>query len=136
MRGTQSVQLQRVKKNGVNSRASQCLPKTFRNSLTGIVLFSMLAACAAPSDGWHQPVKNEKLTQADYRSCRDQAEERTLELNSDNRSGFGVLSRGRTGTFNPRGDNPMAIAEKSDNNAIFKSLVSNCMILKGYFQPN
>ena len=136
VRGTQTVQMQGVKENGGNGRSSQCLTKTFRNSLTGIALSSILATCAAPSGGWQQPVKNEKLTQADYRSCRDQAEEATLELDSYNRAGFGVLGKGRIGTFNPRGDDPMAIAEKSGSKAIFKSLVTNCMLLKGYLQPN
>jgi len=94
-----------------------------------------LTACASPSGGWQQLAKNEALTQADYAACRRQAEESTLELSQSGRPGYGILNERGTGPFNPRGDDPMAIADKSGTSALFNALIANCMTQKGYHQP-
>lgn len=132
LRGTQSGRVQRVKKKDGTARSVLESLKASRDIFIGFALAGFVAACAAPSGGWQQPVKNEKLTQADYAACRQRAEESTLELNRSSRPGFGVLEPGNTGTFNPRGDNTMAIAERSDTGTLFEALVANCMTQKGY----
>jgi hypothetical protein len=132
LRGTQSGRVQRVKKKDGTARQMLILLKPCRDLLIGFTMAGVVTACAAPSGGWQQPVKNEKLTQADYAACRQRAEESTLELNRSRRPGFGVLDTSSAGTFNPRGDNTMAIAERSDASTLFDALVANCMTQKGY----
>jgi len=92
----------------------------------------MLGACAAASGDWHHPARNAALTQSDYAACQADAEEATLEQRHSYRQGYGLGQSGPPGVFNPRGDNTMAIADRSDTTAIYSALVDHCMALKGY----
>ena len=77
-------------------------------------------------------MKNESLTKNDFAACQSRAEEATLELRRTERSGYGVLDEIGPGPFNPRGDNTMAIAERSDTSTLYNVLVDQCMTQKGY----
>lgn len=96
-------------------------------------LLVTLSACAPSVGGWRSPVKNEASTRADYARCQAQAEQTTLQMRQANRPGFGTTDR--PGTFNPRGDDTMAIADRADTTNIYDALVSSCMSRKGYRQP-
>lgn len=104
-------------------------------SLTFLALTFCLAACTASVGGWRQSTKDEASTRADYAQCRKQAEETTLILRREERPGFGTESVERPGPFNPRGDNTMAISERSDATNLQDALVESCMSRKGYSRP-
>lgn len=101
--------------------------------LAGIVSLSALMACAPSVGGWRSPVKNEASTRADYALCKNRAEQATLRLRQAERPGFGTEER--PGTFNPRGDNTMAIADRTDTTNLYDAFVANCMEGKGYRLP-
>ena len=92
----------------------------------------MLGACSTSWDNWHHPARNPALTQSDYAGCQAYAEEAALERRHSGRQGYGLERSGAPGVFNPRGDNTMAISDRSDTNAIYSALIDHCMTLKGY----
>ncbi|NKB44698.1 MAG: hypothetical protein GKS03_10520 [Alphaproteobacteria bacterium] len=104
-------------------------------ALAAIALLSSLAACAYSVGGWRQSTKNEAMTRADYAVCKDRAEETTLLMRRSDRQGYGTAGSERPGTFNPRGDDPMAISERSDASSLYDTLVDSCMTRKGYRRP-
>ena len=123
--GTQSGHLGAVKKN--DRRLT-----VWQQALAVVLAAGVLGACASSAGGWRQPVKNEALTRADFAACKTRAEEATLELRRTDRSGYGSMGSSRPGPFNPRGDNTMAIAVRSDTSTLYEALVANCMTQKGY----
>lgn len=127
--GTQSGRPVAVKK---NDRPAEFL----RRGAAGLVILTSLAACAYSVGGWRQPTKNEAMTRADYALCKERAEDATLTLRQSERPGFGTAGTNRPGTFNPRGDDPLAIADRSEASTLYETLVANCMIRKGYQQPD
>lgn len=127
--GTQTGRPSPVKKNGGSW-------VTLVRALATVVMLGSLAACAYSVGGWRQPTKNEAMTRADYAVCKDRAEETTLLLRRSDRQGYGTAGTERPGTFNPRGDDPMAISERSDASSLYDSLIASCMIRKGYRRPS
>lgn len=126
MRGKQTGRLGRVKQN--DNQFARPL------KYAGVIGLLLLAAACAPSvGGWRSPVKNEASTRADYAFCKDRAERATLQARQAERPGFGTEDR--PGPFNPRGDNTMEIAERSDTVNLYDTLVAGCMSGKGYRQP-
>lgn len=103
-------------------------------SVAAIVIV-MTAACAPSVGGWRSPVKNEASTRADYADCRARAEAATLTQRQTERTGYGLESSNQSAVFNPRGDNTMAIAERSDTSTLYDKLVASCMTGRGYRQP-
>lgn len=101
--------------------------------LTAIAALSLITACAPSVGGWRSPVKNEASTRADYAQCKNRAEQTTLQMRQAQRPGFG--SDQRPGPFNPRGDDTMAIADRSDTTNLYDALLANCMSRKGYRLP-
>ena len=95
----------------------------------------MLSACAPSVGGWRSPVKNETSTRADYAVCRSQAEESTLVRTRSDRAGYGLENESGPGPFDPRGGDPMAMAERSDTTSLYDKLVASCMTSKGYRRP-
>ncbi|MBT4741480.1 MAG: hypothetical protein HN793_09580 [Rhodospirillaceae bacterium] len=75
------------------------------------------------------------MTRADYAVCKDRAEETALKLRRAERPGYGTAGTERPGTFNPRGDDPMAISERSDASSLYDALIDGCMVRKGYSRP-
>ncbi|MEQ9109622.1 MAG: hypothetical protein RIF37_12025 [Rhodospirillaceae bacterium] len=130
--GKQSGRQDAVKRNGEPNDWSN---GAFRKSIVAFTLLCSLAACTASVGGWRQANKNEASTRADYAQCRKQAEETTLILRHEERPGFGTESAERPGPFNPRGDNTMAISERSDATNLQDALVASCMSRKGYSRP-
>lgn len=126
--GTQTGRSSAVKKNG---RSSTVLVR----ALATVVLLGSLTACAYSVGGWRQATKNEAMTRADYAVCKERAEETTLMLRRSDRQGYGTAGTERPGTFNPRGDDPMAISERSDASSLYDALVAGCMARKGYSRP-
>ena len=123
--GTQSGRLDGVKK-------KHSVDQSFAALVLGLLYAGLLTACAAPTGGWHQPSRNEALTQSDYAACQARAEQATLERRRTNRQGYGLMNDSATGVFNPRGDDTMAIAERSDTSTLYNTLVARCMTQKGY----
>ena len=147
--GKQSGRQDVVKSNDLRSANRNDLRTTNRNDLrtanrnnssadilckgvTFLALVFCLAACTTSVGGWRQSSKNEASTRADYAQCRNQAEETTLILRREERPGYGTESADRPGPFNPRGDNTMAISERSDATNLQDALVDSCMSRKGY----
>lgn len=129
VRGTQSGQMNKIKKNAPGNRFGLA-------PLVIIAAGLSLASCAGSSGGWYQPVKNERLTKMDYAACQARAEETTLELSRSDRPGYGVLDGNRPGPFNPRDDDPMALVDRSGTAKVYEALVASCMVEKGYQQPD
>ena len=127
--GTQSGWPGMVKKNEADHVG-------WRRILGAALLVWTLAACASAAGGWRQLAKNEALTRADFTVCKSRAEQATLELKRSERSGYGALGDSGPGPFNPRGDNTMAIAERSDTSKLYEALVASCMTRKGYARPD
>lgn len=125
--GTQTGRLGRVKK---NDRPVANLVE----GLSLLLILGSLGACAYSAGGWRQPDKNEAMTRADYTLCKDRAEETTLKLQRSERPGFGTAGTERPGTFNPRGDDTLAIADRSGATNLYSALVESCMVRKGYSQ--
>ena len=123
--GTQTGRLGRVKKNGQSETV------LVRGLSLLIVLWS-LAACAYSAGGWRQSAKNEAMTRADYALCKGSAEETTLTLKRSERQGFGTAGTKRPGTFNPRRDDILAIADRSNTTTLYDALLETCMVRKGY----
>ncbi len=113
-------------------KKNECQRRGHGHVVRAMLLAGLLSACAAPTGGWHHPAKNESLTKGDFAACQLRAEESTLELRRADRSGYGVLDTGGPGPFNPRGDDTMAIAERSDTSTLYNVLVDRCMTQKGY----
>lgn len=131
MRGKQTGRPGRVKQN--DRRNGLVSSVSLARLSVSVGLIFALTACAPSVGGWRSPVKNEASTRADYAFCKDRAERATLNARQADRPGFGTANR--TGTFNPRGDNTMDIAERSDTTNLYDALVVNCMAGKGYRQP-
>ena len=125
--GTQTGRPGRVKK---NDRPVANLVR----GLSLLLVLGSLGACAYSAGGWRQASKNEAMTRADYAICKDSAEEATLSLRRSERPGFGTTGTERPGTFNPRGDDTLAIADRSDATTLYDALVESCMVRKGYSQ--
>jgi len=128
LRRTQTGQRSGVKGN----ERTVSLIRTFSMAAITAVLVS---ACAPSVGGWRSPVKNEASTRSDYAQCRDRAEAATLTQRQTERSGYGLESAGQSGVFNPRGDNTMDIADRSDTTTLYDRLVAGCMSSKGYRRP-
>ncbi|MDG2244582.1 MAG: hypothetical protein P8L66_13950 [Rhodospirillaceae bacterium] len=126
--GTQTGRLSPVKKNGYPQALLSRVVAT-------IALIGCLGACAYSLGGWRQSTKNEAMTRADYAVCKERAEDATLIMRRADRQGYGTAGTERPGTFNPRGDDPMAISERSDASSLYDSLIASCMTRKGYRQP-
>ncbi len=129
LRRTQSGQ-----RSGVKGNKPLACPAMTRAAV--VLAACLVAACAPSVGGWRSPVKNEASTRADYAQCRERAEQATLTQRQTDRSGYGLESARQTGVFNPRGDNTMAIADRSDTTSLYDKLVAGCMTSKGYRQPN
>lgn len=99
------------------------------------LILASLSACAYSVGGWRQATKDEAMTRADYAQCKHRAEEATLTLRKSERPGFGTTGTDRPGPFNPRGDDTLAIADRSDVSTLYDTLLANCMVRKGYRQP-
>lgn len=130
MRGKQTGRPDRVKQNDTRN------PPRFARFLScalGAMALTIITACAPSVGGWRSPVKNEASTRADYALCQNRAETTTLQLRQEERPGFGPAER--PGTFNPRGDDTMAIADRNDATNLYDVLLSSCMTRKGYRQP-
>lgn len=125
--GTQTGRLGRVKK---NDRPAANLVQ----GLSLLLVLGSLSACASSAGGWRQANKNEAMTRADYAICKDRAEETTLRLRRSERPGFGTAGTERPGTFNPRGDDTLAIADRSEATNLYDALIDSCMVRKGYQQ--
>lgn len=126
MRGKQTGRPGSVKQNDL------CKPSLLTRLVVTLSI-CVVTGCAPSVGGWRSPVKNEASTRADYAFCKNRAEQATLRLRQAERPGFG--SDQRPGTFNPRGDDTMSIADRSDTTSLYDTLIINCMSGKGYRLP-
>lgn len=100
----------------------------------GVVTVLFIGACASPADGWHQAGKTEADVRTDYRACASQAESATLDAIGVDRAEYGAAATANPSPFDRRGDNPMALADRSQDNRLYKRLLDRCMLSKGYRQ--
>ncbi len=118
-----------------NKSPARSRPPAVQFALGALALSLLVGACAPSVGGWRSPARNEASTRADYADCRAQAEEITLTQTRSDRTGYGLEGTSRPGPFDPRGDDPMAIAERSDTVSLYDRLVAGCMTSKGYRRP-
>lgn len=100
--------------------------------LSLLIVLESIAACAYSAGGWRQSDKNEAMTRADYALCKGSAKETTLTLQRSEQQGFGTAGTKRPGTFNPRRDDILAIADRSNTTTLYDALLETCMVRKGY----
>ena len=90
----------------------------------------LLAGCA--DDGWRNARKSPQDVKADHEKCNAQAEDATLLRSRRQRADYNPLPAPGTQPGYYRGETPVQLADRSENERSFGQQFAECMESKGY----
>lgn len=98
--------------------------------ICALFLSSALAGCA--NDGWVNARKSAQDVKADHEKCNAQAEDATLLRARRQRADYNPVPTPGTMPGLSRGETPVQLAERSENERGFAQQFADCMESKGY----